>query len=429
MFDEAQHQRASDGKFSVSAGAKVAAHQKVKDSRAAAKVAAAQTVTSIGRRQYDGAGVADEAAAARQRHTDYMAQLASKAGGRAKAPTKSPAAAKAKQSPPAAAKPKSTPPPSPQPAPQPRATNAASVADRPAATSPIAAHPVSREAAAAHQAFVADQARRTIIGQGRTGPVMGSPSGATAQFAAHAQAAIRDHHNAVIAQYGLHNLDGGLGGGRRVEVDASMKVGGAQCYGSHGQNGDVALWGDVADHLTKHARLDAQSLASVGQRAMGGDKEAIRMIDAYRVSTHEALHGHGPEYAVQSAGTHTDEISTEVVARRIVGDLHGVPPHQLPGSYDRMIHPVVEAAAAAAGRSFPEAWAAVERASLDLKKQSNFSHVKGQVSEHFAGAILSHLGNNDPAVHAAFAEQYYQIGRSEFQAKVADKYKAVNRYL
>jgi hypothetical protein len=294
-----------------------------------------------------------------------------------------------------------------------------------AASQPSA--PVSKKSAAARQAFADDAGRRMVIGQGRTGSTRVGPDGsASRQFTADAQAAIREHHNAVLAAYDLHNHDAAMGGGRHVAVDDKMTFGGHQVYGSHGQNGDNQLWGGVADHLAKHAQQDPASLTHLGQRALAGDKEAVRMVDAYRVSTHEALHGHGVADRVLS--TIGDEISTEMAARKIVGDLHGIPSEKLPGSYDRYIHPMVHAAAEATGRSFSEAWHATTEASLAMKRRSHTDDIPGRVDDHFAGDILKRLGNHDPAAHKAFANKAYQIGRDDYQHSVEGKYPSVNRY-
>jgi hypothetical protein len=384
--------------------------------------------------------------AAQARHAAYMKEIAAKAAGmksgKSKAAKAKNAASGTKAAP--AAKTKSAKAPAATKAPAVKPESAAeklkreigavptSATQPAAATSSIGAHQIvsavtGKAGGSPHSIATGDTARRAAIAAPRT-QASSNPYIKDKQFSSSTQKAIREHHDAVLAHYGLANEDARKGGGRVVQVSEGMKIGDAQTYGSHGQEaGDVMLWSKVADNLSEHAKLSPSDVAGLGKRALAGDKKALRMMDAYRVSTHEALHGHGPEVIGNSRnGTFLDEVTTELVARQVSADLHGIAAHDVPGSYDRMIRPTVSAIARASGKSEKEAYGALTKASLDFKRQRGGAEGSETV-EKMMGDVLKSLGVNDTAKQSALYEEIDRIDSFE-QEKWGEKYPSVNRY-
>lgn len=230
----------------------------------------------------------------------------------------------------------------------------------------------SGHAAEAAKIAASDGRRRAIAGDVHVAP--GSSYYERTQWTPSGQQAVREHHAAVAAHYGLQNRDAASPEGRQIAVrtDEGMMMGGVQTNGSHSTDGKIEVRGAVADQLRKHAALDAAGMASIGKRAIAGDRDAGRMLEAYRVSTHEALHGMGPPVHMtgERQGTMIEEMATELVARKIAGDVHGLPVHAVPGSYSRYIEPAAEAVARLSGRSRDEAVTALADAALEFKRMT-----------------------------------------------------------
>lgn len=280
-----------------------------------------------------------------------------------------------------------------------------------------------------------DAGRRALIAAPMTGDYKGTP-----QWSVEAQSALRDHHDLILKDYGLHNQDINKPQGRSVLSSDRMTISGHQTYGSHSmESGDIHLWDTVAKYVQKHAQLDESGLADLGRRAQSGDKEAIRTIDAYRVSTHEALHGHGPPvFGGSRNGTYFDEVTTELAARKVAGDVHGIPAFQIPGSYDRYIKPTVDAVAKMSGKSPEAAYNALTEASLDWKRQTpimaNGRETEAWGSEHLQKMIattLTKLGVPDTKKHEDLYKQIDDFDHgidSDRSGKYNAAHPSTNRY-
>jgi hypothetical protein len=463
-FNEEQHPRADDGKFGQGSGGTKARSPKAKETVAKGKSAAAQRAIDKGLTEYGlGNFAAAKATFDKVGYTpaDHIAKRMADAGhavaGKpaesapaAKAPTaaaKGPAAPtltdKAKQTVAKAkdiAKTKAAE--AKTPSPPTAAPTAASPAPAPLAAlmanrSPVPSTPAraaSTGASPAHDVAVADSARRALI----SSPFVASadPRDSAPQWTSAAQRAIREHHDQVLATYGLHNRDASLIDGRKVGVGAKMMVGESQCYGMHSTGGEVTLWKGVADHLSEHAKLTGPQLMDVGQRALAGDKDAVRLMDSYRVSTHEALHGFGGYVMPASRnGTMFDEVSTELVARRVTADVHGIDPHRMQGSYDRWIQPTVGVVAEMSGKSHKEAFDALTAAAIAAKSKDPGIDKQTRAPPQLWGAnvmeemlqhSLSALGVRDAEQHKA---AYDKIDAIDMDQRKYDKvYPSVNRY-
>lgn len=365
-----------------------------------------------------GAGGDPAAAAAQARHRAYMAELAAKAGGQKRAPVAASKATRARAAPAA------------RPAPAPPSKVVTERTEPPvgkAATAHAAAVPSKTTGQhvgdPAARNLVAQDARRRVIAGPRTIHADTQYNTAT-QFSPEAQRAIREHHNEVLQRhYGLTNLDGDA---HVVHVESDMKVGGAQSYGWHDDSGHIGIWHKVADNLSEHSRLNAEQLHDLGQKALAGDKKSVAMIDAYRVSTHEAAHGHGPKVA--SAWVMDNEVSTELVARKVAGDVHGIPAHQMQGSYDRYIVPAVNVLAKESGKSYQEAYNALTAASFHLKRMpaDRYHELMGVGERIMIPQALKALGVSDPSAPDRVHEQYREIDYR--QAEYAKEHPSVNRY-
>lgn len=222
------------------------------------------------------------------------------------------------------------------------------------------------------------------------------------QFSAEAQAAIREHHDAVLATYGLHNRDADLMLGRRVEVRTSDGMAGA--IGLH-WNGDgrVALDVDRADGLIAHARLNAGELKQLG----GTPHDPV--LQAYRVSTHEAVHGHGPDVQRHGPYTMLEEMSTEMVARRVVADVHGMEIHHVVGSYGRYIDPTVSKIAQLSGKTTGESHAALAHAALEFKREKSATTTPYGYLHNLGSSALRHLGVTAPEAHGELYDHMINI--------------------
>lgn len=234
----------------------------------------------------------------------------------------------------------------------------------------------------------------------------------SAQMSPEAQAALREHHNVVIAQYGLHNRDAGLVGAHVAEVRNSQGMGrwaggvdGAA--GLHWRaDGRVALNIETADGVHSHSSVS--DTVRLGQEAHSGSREANSKIDGYHVSTHEALHGHGPE--IYGFGPHLmlDEMTTEMSARRITADVHGVGVGNVRGGYDGYITPVVSKLSELSGSSHATSMRALAHASLEFKRRGG--QVDAKEGLHDVGvSALRRLGVADSDSHSAMLAHMLEI--------------------
>lgn len=255
------------------------------------------------------------------------------------------------------------------------------------------AKPATRtpDASEVHSMVANDKNRGTLATEPRAGK---SSKLAAVQFTKEAQAKTREHHNAVMAMYGLHNRDAGRAQASTMEIVTEKGVGGSKAQGFHwDDSGKMALSPDTAAIIGRHSQLDSRGLHSLGERYVkygSDDMNAVNTVNAYRVSTHESIHGHGPELKRKGPFMLMDEMSTEMVARRVTGDVHGMPVHEVFGAYGRYITPAVGKLSELSGRSEAEAAHALSSAAIDFKRKSG-RNLDPSKELHSLGAGALHI--------------------------------------
>lgn len=427
-WDEGAHPRASDGKFGEGGGGgaeskggsgakgKTASVEKLQTAATKASNAAARASSDplAARAAHQAAAEAHRAVAAHPKASEASVKAATAEAARH---SKFAGDAPAASAPKVAVAPK---------APAVSAPKAPAASASKAAAASAASTSKATAQAAKVQAVVVDDPNRAKI----VAPTVPSTNQyiKAPQWTPQTQAAIRDHHDRVLATYGTHANDTS----RSVTLIDGLKVGDAQVYGSHGAAGDVALWDRVGQHLVEHAALSGKELSGLGQRALSGDKHAMRMMDAYRVSTHEALHGHGVRMVLNTKyGTMHDEVTTELTARQVSADVHGLQAHQVPGSYDRYIVPMVRAVADVSGKSHVEVHAAMTKASIEAKSQrpthpSDETYGDDEIKV-LASSTLKELGVTSETSAEKVLERWDHVDRN--QAAYAKEFPSENRYL
>lgn len=162
------------------------------------------------------------------------------------------------------------------------------------------------------------------------------------------QKAIRKHHSDKLAEYKFPNRDTDLAG-ERIKVEPKSALGNADAY--HTNRGLISLSNEMARDLdafykdmaagrnygqeVEELKVKVREFAAQGR---GMDKDTRdRLLEitnrayAYRVMTHEAIHGHGPRFEYQGDGVFVEEVVTESAARRVTRDVTGV-------QLDRLTH-------------------------------------------------------------------------------------------
>jgi hypothetical protein len=249
---------------------------------------------------------------------------------------------------------------------------------------------------------------RAVIAHGIVDRVHHDPLYNDRQLSSEAQRAVREHHNKVLAAYGLHNKDAGLihAGTVEVRTPEGMAAGanGIAAEGLHWRHdGKIALNVDRADGMMEHSRLDSDGLLRAGHEYFSS-KSARSAIDAYRVSTHEAVHGHGPDVIKIGHETMLEEMSTEMVARKITADVHGMDIDRVQGHYGGYIDPTVKhlvrmSNPEGSSAAYTKAHEALAHASLEFKRKSG-RQLSPAIELHEIGAsALKKLGVHDPAKH------------------------------
>lgn len=219
------------------------------------------------------------------------------------------------------------------------------------------------------------------------------------QLSPEAQTAIRDHHNEVAKAYGLSDRDSGLVQAGTVETRTQAGIAGAA--GLHwAHDGKIALASEVADRLQDHAGHDAAGLKVLGALSKAGNGDAIKTMFAYHVMTHEAVHGHGPSMTRVGPHVMADELTTEMAARKIVADVHGLQVHEVRGTYGQFINPTLSMLAGLSGKTMPEAVAALSAASIKFKKLSGTNLSAHDTLKQVGSDALNSLGATHPAMHA-----------------------------
>lgn len=237
------------------------------------------------------------------------------------------------------------------------------------------------------------------------------------QWTPEAQRAIRDHHNTLFAAYALHDKDRGLPESHVLEVRTEQGMGGDN-LGLHWHNtGRMAVPISQAQNLARYSDVDSAGFKKLGTDYMAGHQNAHDAVDAYITSTHEALHGHGPQL---SYGTHPsqraqytmiDEFTTELAAQRIAADVHGLHVHDIDGSYQNYLHPTIAKAAELSGRDRREATQALSEAALWHKRRSDRNLDPEEAIYDVAAHAMKRLGVTNEDLHTELGD--HMIGTAE----------------
>lgn len=224
------------------------------------------------------------------------------------------------------------------------------------------------------------------------------------------QAALRDSNNRIMAAYGVTPRLANTPDAKTVRTMHAEEMGGAygQMWSEHTPRpGLMTISHEQAALLREHMQLDSAGLHELARRAAAGHDDAYFMLFAAHTMHHETMHGHGPSIEMGLHRSTVEELTTEMSARRITADMHGVPSHgeAVNLAYDHIIDPVVAHTAAAAGVSRERAYEAMEHASLSLKRSSG-TLTDDEAISHVATKAAEHLGQ--PAIAGKIANGIYQ---------------------
>lgn len=147
-----------------------------------------------------------------------------------------------------------------------------------------------------------------------------------------AQAQIRRHHEEILSQYGMASRGGAMSS--TIAVKAASALGSANAVYKP-DNGQIVMSTPVAKSLSDMAGHDPKELgrrigdlmANTGSLSSAETMELHELTTqarAYKTSTHEAIHGHGPQLHYRGSGIPIEEVATEVSARRVVRDALGL---------------------------------------------------------------------------------------------------------
>lgn len=161
--------------------------------------------------------------------------------------------------------------------------------------------------------------------------------------------------------------------------------------------------------LAEHARLSPSELKKLGSAAVHGDAQAHEKLFASHVMNHENLHSFGPSIEQSAHRSVVEELTTEMAARRITGDMHGAPASFV-GTYDQVIDPIVDSVAKATGVPRAKAYDALERASLKFKGRSGVINADQAIYD-LVGDTLDGLGSKSTEARKAIAQDIYKTSR------------------
>lgn len=223
------------------------------------------------------------------------------------------------------------------------------------------------------------------------------------------QAALRDSNNRIMAAYGVTPRLTNTPHAHIVQVDSAENMGGGYAAMHNEQTNRAGLMSishEQAVLLREHMKLSGDQLHDLARRS-AHDDHAQGVLFAAHVMHHETMHGHGPSIEQGIHRTTIEELTTEVAARKVTADMHGVPSHSetVNLTYHNIVTPIISKTAAASGTSHERAYEAIEHASLSLKRQS------GKMSDDeaigfVANKAAEHLGQ--PAVAGHIANGIYQ---------------------
>lgn len=249
-----------------------------------------------------------------------------------------------------------------------------------------------------------EQARRDAVANG-----FQHGSDGKGEFTPAAQAAARDEARHVLEARGVTQREPHAAGKNALTVE---ELGGSYAM-FYPETHRVAMSPESA-RLFADAHREIPT--EIGRRARAGDAQASEMIQAQHNLIHETFHGSGPDTHYEGHGVFAEEMVTEMAARSVTADMHGVSQEFLAlrngAGYDWVLTPAVSHLATASGRTFGEAHRALADASLEFKRQR---HVAGSIvhGENVIHAVtkdaLGRLGQRDPAVHKATFDKFISL--------------------
>lgn len=152
------------------------------------------------------------------------------------------------------------------------------------------------------------------------------------------QAAIRSGNDAVLSSYGIGKRKGGALADV-VEVRKRNELGSAEAWWQpwdgkivindvyakqlNDAYADMARGNDVAAELRRIGEREASGMITVSDRAVREQQRA--RVRAVHASIHESTHGRGPLMVYSGNGVFVEEVTTELVARRVTRDLYKLP--------------------------------------------------------------------------------------------------------
>lgn len=220
-----------------------------------------------------------------------------------------------------------------------------------------------------------------------------------ASYTPAAQAAVRGHFDAVASKYGVTKRD--LPDGGKLDVVDKRSLGGAAAQ--FHDDGTIRIPTGTAQNLARHGEADLGNHPAYFTDA----------VQSYHFVTHETMHGHGPEIPYEGHGILADELATEVTARRMTADVHGIRSTASGlvykdsgavggskdlGAYAKDVGGVVNAVSRVSGLDKERAFEALERASFDVKRMpgSHQFDTGDAAMSHLVQRIASHAGISDP---------------------------------
>ncbi len=202
-----------------------------------------------------------------------------------------------------------------------------------------------------------------------------------------AQRAVRKHFDDVVAAHGL-SARPGLQSHELIGYPPEA-MGGAAAW--HMNTGKIAVSHPYIGSLVRHGSEDH---ADVGRIVADKNDVGHGGFESYHTVMHETVHDNGPRVIGDAAHrSHVEEMSTEMSARHISAQAHGIAGHQIVhGGYDAMIEGSVGHVARVAGVSRDAAFDAVARASIQFKSSGTHFIDAGVAHRQIAWSTLEHLG-------------------------------------
>jgi GNAT superfamily N-acetyltransferase len=239
------------------------------------------------------------------------------------------------------------------------------------------------------------QARRETIAKGVTQDGSGRPT-----FHSGAQKAIREHYNDMAKSYGMPHADDGKSHVSTVDLSHGTAKGAPQAMYSK-DTGAVVLHSRLAQHLAEHANSDPKELGkkfpTVRTKKIPGDEIGDKNpVSAYHVMLHETVHAHGPRMTpLEGPGLMLEEFVTEMGARKITSDVHGLKMHKIDASYNHLVNPVAIHLLGMGDFSEEDVHKAIGEAAIDVKKQTAKTITPEETLRQMSQGIAKRLGVQD----------------------------------